>query len=79
MNSCMVCSSRYVGPLFGPNVTCSDECHEKLVADLERQFGQYKKVVRSSTGEEFRVPTRDFVEVGVQERDLDHYPRWSDE
>ncbi len=79
MQSCLVCSSRYVGPLYGPKVTCSDECHDALVADMERQFGTHKKVVRTSTGEVFRVPLRDFVEMGVQERDLDQYPRWDEE
>lgn len=78
MKQCVICD-RPVPAVFGPKMTCSNGCHEEFVARLEREFGTHKRMVRSSTGEEFRVPVRDIVEVGVQERDLDHYPRWSDD
>jgi len=63
----------------GSKVTCSDVCHERLVACLEAEYGTHYRCVRMSTGEEFRVPTRDIIERGVKERDLDQYPHWDEE
>ena len=59
-----------------PKLTCSDACHERLVALLEAEFGTHKQCVRMSTGEVFRVPTRDIIERGIREQDLDQYPHW---
>jgi hypothetical protein len=44
----------------------------------ERRFGKYKKVVRASTGVAYKVPTRDIIEHGLKERELDKYPLWPD-
>lgn len=59
--------------------TCSAACHELLVVFIESAFGAYKKVVRGSTGEAFKVPTRVIIEHGLIERDLDRYPIWEGE
>ena len=57
-------------------LTCSHACHEEYVAHMEREFGTHKRIERTSTGEAFRVPTRTIIETGVNERDLDKFPRW---
>lgn len=49
---------------------------EHSISRLIKQFGEFKKVVRASTGEAFKVPTRDIIEKGIQEQDLDQYPKW---
>jgi len=55
------------------------ECNrEELVKHLIDQFGEFKKVVRMATGEAFKVPTRDIIEKGIREQDLDQYPKWED-
>ena len=58
------------------SITCCAACHEAFVGEMEREFGTHKKIVRMRTGEEFRVPVRDMIEVGVREEELDKYPRW---
>lgn len=75
MHSCIVCHQLYEQ---GRELTCSDECHEKLVKGLISEFGEYKKVIHQSTGVAYRVPTRDIIERGIQGRELDRYPRWED-
>lgn len=72
---CVICGNTFE---HGREVTCSDACHEELVNRLVAQFGEFKKVVRASTGEAFKVPTRDIIEKGVREQDLDNYPRWEE-
>ena len=53
------------------------ECNrEGLVRHLIDTFGEFKKVVRMTTGEAFKVPTRDIIEKGIREQDLDQYPIW---
>ncbi len=59
-------------------VTCSQPCHEKLVELLESKFGKFKKIVRMTTGEAFKVPTRDIIEKGIKEQELDKYPKWEE-
>jgi len=54
------------------------EEREELVRRLIDQFGEFKKVVRMTTGEAFKVPTRDIIEKGIREQDLDQYPKWED-
>lgn len=75
MSVCVICQSEYQG---GRGMTCSDACHDKLVEKLVKEFGEFKKVVRASTQEAFKVPTRDIVDKGLREEDLDQYPRWVD-
>jgi hypothetical protein len=43
-----------------------------------KKIGEFKKVVRIMTGEAFRVPTRDILENGLREQDLDKYPKWEE-
>ncbi len=59
-------------------MTCSDACHEKLIRRLIAEFGEFKKVVRAATGVAYKVPTRDIIEKGIQEQELDQYPKWED-
>lgn len=76
MPRCLVCQKLYEG---GRELTCSDECHQELVRQLIAQFGEFKKVVRQSTGIAFKLPTRDIIERGVKEKELDQYPIWEKE
>ncbi len=73
MPYCIVCDRFYTG---GREASCSEPCHAELINRLVAQFGEFKKVVRSSTGEAFKVPTRDILEKGIREQDLDQYPKW---
>ena len=75
MSICVICGKFYSEVRV---LTCSQACHDKLVDDLVAQFGEFKKVVRMSTGEAFKVPTRDIILKGILEQDLDQYPRWED-
>lgn len=59
-------------------MTCSDECHDRLVDGLIEQFGEFKKVVRQSTGVAYKVPTRDIIEGGLKEEELDRYTLWEE-
>ena len=72
---CLICGD----PVTGDRLTCGKfECHEVLVQATINTFGEFKKIVRVSTGEAFKVPTRDLIELGVKEQDLDRYPAWFD-
>ena len=73
---CVVCGDVVSKPAFAVKLTCSSHCHEVFVSQMEQEFGKYKKIVRMRTGGEFRVPTRDIIEVGVREEELDKYPKW---
>jgi len=75
LTGCVICGTPYFG---GRQFTCSDACHEELLNRLVAKHGQFKTVLRSSTGEAFKVPTRDIIEKGIREQDLDRYPRWED-
>lgn len=75
MAICVICGKGYSGDR---EMTCSGECHEKLVELLIDKFGEFKKVIRASTGIAYKVPTRDIIEMGVKEQDLDRYPVWED-
>ena len=74
--NCVICGMPYSG---GREFTCSDACHDELVDRLIAEYGEFKKVVRISTGEAFKVPTRDIIDKGIKEQHLDLYPRWKDE
>jgi hypothetical protein len=76
LRRCIVCGALYVS---GRQYTCSDVCHDELVEQIVKQLGEYKKIIRVSTGIAYRVPTRDIIENGVREQDLDKYPVWTDE
>ena len=59
-------------------MTCSEACHEELVRYIIAKFGEFKKVVRKSTGIAYRVLTRDIIEPGMKEEALDQYPVWEE-
>jgi len=48
------------------------------VRHLVVEFGEFKKVVRKTTGVAYKVPTRDIIEHGVKEQELDRYPLWKE-
>jgi len=73
---CIICGISYTN---GRAFTCSQKCHDELVSTLIARFGEFKKVVRASTGVAYKVPTRDILEKGIGKRDLDQYPRWEEE
>jgi len=75
MPKCLICHQVYEG---GRELTCSDQCHEELVKQLVAEFGEFKKVVRMTTGVAYKVPTRDIIEHGVKEQELDRYPLWEE-
>ncbi|MBA7635932.1 hypothetical protein ES703_43543 [subsurface metagenome] len=75
MYICVICGITYDQ---GREMTCSDACHEKLIGRLIAEFGEFKKVVRASTGEVFKVPTRDILENGIRAQELDQYPKFED-
>jgi len=75
MPICIVCQGFYEQ---GREMTCSDDCHQELVRRLMLQFGEFKKVIHAGTGIAYRVPTRDIIEKGLREEDLDRYPIWED-
>ena len=75
MCKCLICPKYYEG---GRELACSDECHEELVRHLIVEFGEFKKVVRASTGIAYRVPTGDIIESELREQDLDRYPLWEE-
>jgi hypothetical protein len=76
MRKCAICGKVYDGRR---EITCSDDCHNELVTRLVAEFGEFKKVVRTSTGVAYKIPTRDILECGIKEQDLDRYPLWDDQ
>lgn len=75
MKRCVICQNFYTP---GREMTCSDECHEELVRRVISQFGQFKKVIRQSTGIAYKVPTRDILEKGIKEAEMDQYSLWEE-
>lgn len=73
---CVICKKDCVLERW---LTCSDACHDELVRRLVDQFGEFKKIVRASTGVAYKVPTMDIIERGIREQDLDRYPRWEED
>jgi len=67
---CVICGNECTIRLL----TCSDECHKKLVNWLVREFGEYKIIVDVHTGLRHKVPTRDILEKGLKYDDLKKYP-----
>lgn len=72
LTNCVICGTPYFG---GRQFTCSDACHEEMVNRLITKIGEFKIVVRTSTGEAFKVPTRAIIEKGIREQELDRYPK----
>jgi len=75
MRRCVICQQLYEG---GRELTCSDEHHEELVRRLLDGFGEFKKVIRLSTGVAYKVPTMDIIEKVLKEENLDRYPIWEE-
>ena len=75
MPRCFVCQQPYDR---GSELTCSEPCHVELVRRLVAEFGEFKKVVRQSTGIAYKVPTIDIIEKWIREQDLDRYPLWEE-
>lgn len=65
----------YIG---GMQITCSAKCHSELIEIMEAQFGKYKKITDATTNISYRIPTRDVIENGVTQQDLQKYPVWKD-
>ena len=73
--ACVVCGKLY---RIGRFYTCSEECHERLVDEIVKAFGEFKKIVDLETGIAYRVPTREVLERGLMYEDLKKYPKWKD-
>ena len=73
LRTCVICGRSYI---LGYRLTCSRECHEKLIEILIKKFGEYKKVIDAETGKAYKVPLRDIVEKGLKHEDLKNYPLW---
>lgn len=59
-------------------MAASDERRERAIQKLIARFGEFKKVIRMRTGVAYKVPTRDILEKGIKEQDLDQYPLWEE-
>jgi len=73
LTHCVICGTPYFG---GRQFTCSDGCHEELVNRLIAKYGEFKKVISMRTRKAYKVPTRDIMEKGLLEQELDKYPLW---
>ncbi len=71
MTKCGICGAS-LG--LGYKITCSDDCHEKLIHRFEERFGLFKRVIDEETQIAYRVPIRDIIEKGLRQQDLKHYP-----
>jgi len=49
------------------------ERREGIIRGLIARFGEFKKVVRMRTGVAYKVSTRDILEKGISEQDLDRF------
>jgi len=78
VSRCVICGRWYIPNSEARLLTCSEECHKKLIDKLVEEFGEFKKVVDVKTGIAYKVPTRDILEKGLKYEDLKKYPRWSE-
>jgi hypothetical protein len=76
-SSCIICHDKKV-LVPGYTLTCSSECHEKLVKQIEKEFGEFKKVTDAISGISYKVPTRYIIEKGVKQSELSNFPVWED-
>ena len=56
----------------------STPVNQKKLKELEVRFGKYKKVVLSTTGKAYKVPTKDILTIGLKGADLEKYPEWDE-
>ncbi len=57
-------------------ITCGDNCHEKFILEMIKEYGSFKKVIDQETKIAYKVPTRKIIEEGLQFEDLTNYPKW---
>ena len=72
---CIMCS---VPTKIEGRMTCSEKCHEEFVKFGEKKFGITKKVVDSTTGITYQIPTRIIIEKGLTWKDLTRFPVWEE-
>jgi len=72
---CAVCGKPYVDRRL---YACSEACHRRLVDDLVKEFGEFKRIV-DAEGTAHEVPTREILERGLSYEDLKMYPEWEEE
>lgn len=72
---CVICQAECKGQY---KYTCSKTCHEIWLVQIRREYGNYQKVVRISTGEAFKVPTALIYEQGIKEQELNRFPLWQE-
>lgn len=78
-HKCIVCGTVYtIGPT-SRSMTCSEECHNKLITEIEKKFDKYKKIVDVTTGIAYKVPTRIILENGIDQRQLNTFPVWDED
>jgi hypothetical protein len=77
LNRCFICGRHYEEQQVRL-LTCSDECHEKLLQRLIDEFGEFKKVCSAVTGKCYRVPTRHILEKGLRHDELVQFPEWEE-
>lgn len=61
---------------FASKTTCSPDCHEKFVNEMESIFGKFKQVVDQPSGISYKVPTRYIIEHGINQNELISFPKW---
>lgn len=77
MAFCIVCGNQYE-LASGRSLTCSEECHERLINALTEKLGRFKKIRSMTTGKCYRVPTRTILEEGLTHHDLTKFPEWDE-
>jgi RecJ-like exonuclease len=76
---CVICGKEYEpGSPGSRELTCSEECHKKLIDKVVKEVGEYKKVVDIETGKAYKVPTRHILEYGLKHEDLKNFPLWDE-
>lgn len=76
LTNCVICGTSYFG---GRQFTCSDACHEELVNRMVTKSGEFKMVISLRTRKAYKVPTREIMEKGLLEQELEKYPLWTEE
>lgn len=57
-------------------ITCSNYCHEKFIIKMLQEHGLFKKIIDTTTGKQYKIPTRVIIEDGLRQQDLKNYPLW---
>lgn len=72
---CVICNTPIT--IVG-RMTCSEKCHEEFIKLGDEKFGITKKVIDTTTGIAYKIPTRDIIEKGLAWKDLTKYPIWEE-